>query len=280
MQLRKFAAVGLIVALSLGLVAGIGQTQGSSDQPVSVSFTNVCQQRLLTIQQVVLARGASTDITVTSLEVPPGETQTLNKDLDFTPARLAVGGRIGQQEFSFTVESLPLNQTFTPDAADGCVEVLVEAPGGRQELPPEEDKPIEQGQSLQQVQQILASRGIQAERIEGSRSNPKLGGVDDPMFLRGIAPSSFQLVWVTSGAGQLRSTITWDDPSVDLDLMVFGAGGACLQLNGPGVLSELCDRPAEPGHGPVGGPVSGSAFAVLIVNWSSSSQSYVLSLSP
>lgn len=54
MQLGKFVAVALIVTLSLGLVAGIGQTQGSSNQQVDVSFTNVCQERLLTIQQVVL----------------------------------------------------------------------------------------------------------------------------------------------------------------------------------------------------------------------------------
>lgn len=278
MNLRKLFVIGLIVSFSLGVVAGIGQTQ-QSDEEVTVSFTNVCEQRLLTIQQVVLASGGSTDITVVGLEIQPGQTRTLTKQLEFTPTRIAVGGLIAEREFSFTVESVPLNRPFTPDAANGCVEVLIEAAGGQGETPPPREKPISPGLSLQQIQQILQSQGIRAHRVEGSQANPKLGNVDDPMFLRGIPASSFQLVWVSSGAGQLRSAITWDNPSVDLDLLVFGSGGACLQLTGPGVLSELCDRSAEPGHGPVGGPVSGSAFAVLIVNWSSTSQPYVLSLS-
>jgi len=279
MQLRKFLTIGLIVALSLGLSAGIGQTQEGADQQVDVSFTNICQERLLSIQQVVLAQGPSTDVTVTNLQIEPGQTRTLTKQLSFTPNRIAVAGFIGDREFNFTVEEVPLNRAFTPDAAEGCVEVLIETAGGGQETPPSVNKPISPGQSLQQVQQILQSQGIQVERVEGSRANPKLGGVNDPMFLRGIAGQSFQLVWVSSGAGQLRSSITWDNPSVDLDLMVFGSGGTCLQLNGLGVLSELCDRPAEPGHGPVGGPVTGNTFAVLIVNWTSTTQSYVLSLS-
>lgn len=278
MQLRKLFVVGLIVAFSLGLIAGIGQTQGSQDQQeVAVSFTNVCEQRLLSIQQVVLSDGASTDITLASLEIRPGQTRTLTKQIGFTPTRIAVGGFIGDQQFSFTVESIPLNRPFRPNAADGCVEILVEASA---QTPPSTDKPISPGQSLQQVQQALQNQGIQTHRVEGSRSNPKLGNVNDPLFLRAIPGGSFQIVWVSSGAGTLRGAITWDDPSVDLDLLVFGSGGVCLQLNGPGVLSELCDRPAEPGHGPVGGPVAGTTFAVLIINWSGTPQPYVLSLSP
>ena len=280
MQARGWLRLSVLLLLGIGLVAGSALSQSSrQSQTTTVAFTNVCSQQTIVINQVMLTDGRSLDITLQEITLEPGQSSELSKDLSFTPTRLGLGGTINGQEFSFTVDPLPLNETFSPNQAQGCLEINVEAPGGGAQIPPERDKPIAQGDNLQTVLNTLSLNGIQSHRVEGSQSNPKLNDLNDPMFLRAIPGSSFQLVWVSSGAGQLRSVVTWDNPSVDLDLIVFGNAGACFQLNGPGILSELCDRAAGTAHGPIGGPVAGNVFAVLIVNWTSQMQPYVLSLS-
>lgn len=278
MRLKTVLTFGVVIALGFVLVSGGALTQQSQGQKTTISFTNVCQDRQVTITQIVLTDGRSIDISFTQLSLAPGQTQKVEKNLRFRPTRMGLGGAIDGQEFSLTIDPLPLNQTFTPEGAGGCLQILVEISGAQQ--PPTGEKPIAPGQNLQQVLNTLQARGIRADRIEGSQTSPKLGDVADPMLLRAIPGASLQLLWVSSGTGTLRSVITWDSPSVDLDLIVFGIpGGACFQLNGPGILSELCDRPADALHGPLGGPVAGVVFAVLIINWSGTPQPYVLSLS-
>ncbi len=280
MQARRWLGLTVLLLLGIGLVAGSGLSQSSRQgQTTTVAFTNVCSQQTIVINQVMLTDGRSLDITLQEITLEPGQSSDLSKDLSFTPTRLGLGGSINGQAFSFTIDPLPLNETFNPNQAQGCLEINVEAPGGGARIPPERDKPIAQGDSLQTVLNTLQLNGIQSHRVEGSRSSPKLRDLNDPMFLRAIPASSFQLIWVSSGAGQLRSVITWDNPSVDLDLIVFGNAGFCFQLNGPGDLAELCDRSAGPAHGPVGGPVAGNVFAVLVINWTGQMQPYVLSLS-
>lgn len=280
MRRESLARLAVLLLLSVGLVAGSALSQSTQqDQTTTVTLENVCSQPTVVINQIMLTDGRSLDVTLREITLEPGQSTQVTKDLSFTPTRLGLGGTINGQEFSFTVDPLPLNETFNPDPAQGCLQILVEAPGGGAEVPPERDKPIAEGDNLQTVLNTLQLNDIESDRVEGSQEDPKLSDLNDPMFLRAIPGSSFQLVWVSSGAGQLRSAVTWDNPSVDLDLIVFGNAGACFQLNGPGILSELCDRSAEAGHGPVGGPVAGNVFAVLIINWSSQMQPYVLSLS-
>ena len=280
MQLRRFAKLAILLVLGIGLVAGSALSQSSQqEQPTTITFTNVCSQQTVVINQVMLTDGRSLDVTLQEFRLSPGQSTELEKQLSFTPTRMGLGGRVGEQQFSFTIDPLPLNETFTPNGAQGCLQINVDAPGGGTQVPPETEKPVQTGDNLQTVLNTLQLNGIQSHRVEGSQANPKLTDLTDPMFLRAIPASSFQLVWVSSSVGQLRSTINWDNPAVDLDLIVFGNAGACFQLNGPGILSELCDRPAEPGHGPIGGPVNGNVFAVLIINWSGQMQPYVLSLS-
>jgi len=280
MRIRSMARLAVLLLLSVGLVAGSALSQsGRQGQTTTITFTNVCSQQTVVVDQIMLTDGRSLDVTIQEIVLEPGQSSELEKQLNFTPTRMGLGGNINGQEFSFTIDPLPLNDEFTPQEAQGCLEILVEAPGGGTQIPPERDKPIAQGDNLQTVLNTLSLNGIQSHRVEGSQASPKLNDLNDPMFLRAIPGSSFQLVWVSSGAGQLRSVITWDNPSVDLDLIVFGNAGACFQLNGPGILSELCDRAAEAGHGPIGGPVAGNVFAVLIINWSGQMQPYVLSLS-
>ncbi|MBI1730030.1 hypothetical protein HY229_04450 [Candidatus Acetothermia bacterium] len=132
------------------------------------------------------------------------------------------------------------------------------------------EKPVAEGQSVDQVLAALGASGVMVKQ-DGSQTSPKLNNVADPMFLREIDAFSAQVIWVTSGAGTLRSVITWDNPSVDLDLIVIGTGG-CFQLAPPGQLAEVCDRAPF-------APVPGFVFAVIIINWSGANQAFVLSLS-
>lgn len=280
MRVRSWVRLAALLLLGLGLVAGSAMSQSSSQgQTTTITFENVCTQQTVVINQIMLTDGRSLDITLQAITLQPGQSTEVEKQLSFTPTRMGLGGTVGGRQFSFTVDPLPINQTFSPDEVQGCLQINVDAPGGGTQVPPERDKPIGQGDSLQTVLNTLSLNGLQSHRVEGSQANPKLNDLNDPMFLRAIPGSSFQLVWVSSGAGQLRSTITWDNPAVDLDLIVFGNAGACFQLNGPGILAELCDRAAEAGHGPIGGPVAGNVFAVLIINWTAQMQPYVLSLS-
>jgi len=280
MKARRWLRLGVLVLLGIGLTAGGALSQSPQQaETTTVTFENVCSEGTVLINEIVLTDGRNLDVTLQEITLEPGQTSALSKDLSFTPTRLGLGGTIDGQEFSFTIDPLPLNEAFNPEEAQGCLEITVEAPGDGAEIPTERDKPIAEGDNLQTVLNTLQLNGIAQAKVEGSQSNPKIADVGSPTLVRGVPASSFQLLWVGSSAGQLRSAITWDNPSVDLDLIVFGNAGACFQLNAPGNLAELCDRPAGPQHGPTGGPVAGNVFAVLVINWSSQIQSYTLSLS-
>jgi len=268
MRGRFFFLSSLILLLGLGLVSSSSGASADQQVEVTISFTNVCESATLTIQQIVLSAGKSIDITFTSLPVRPGETVDFTRQLAFTPQRLGLSGTLDGQPFSVAFEPLPVGTPVRDQGeVGGCLEVLVTLSGGPEEQPGK--KPISEGQSLQQVLQLLQLRGVSI-RTEGSQTKPKLSDVSDPMLLRAIPGFSAQLIWVSS-PGTLRSVIAWDDPSVDLDLLVFGFG-ACFQLTPPGVLAEVCDRAPF-------GPVPGTIFAVLVINWSPVPQAYVLSLS-
>ena len=98
---------------------------------------------------------------------------------------------------------------------------------------------------------------------------------DDPMLIGSLGPFSATLMFVTSFSGTLRSVLTWDNPAVDLDLIIFGIGGTvCWKITPAGVLSELCDRaPWAPVFSPIG------IFGVFIINFSPSYQAYVRGMS-
>ena len=198
------------------------------------------------------------------------------------PTSLTVVGSLADVSFRAIFDPVQLNVTVgtDPNTAGGCLQILVvdsaqddDDNGGSptpQPIDPDTSKPVVEGQTLNDVLGTLGANGFPVS-IDGSESNPKLGNVGDPILLRAIDGFSAQVVWV-SAPGSLRSVITWDNPNVDLDLLVFGLG-ACFQLNGTGILAELCDRPFS-------GPVVGNSFAVVIINWTATPQSYTLSLSP
>jgi len=258
--------------LVLGFVSGGALTQSQSQTVnVTLTFKNVCEQPTITIQQIALQSGASLDLSILTLQIRPGETAEFRRQLRFVPTRLGVSGTLDGRTFSVTFEPLPTERPVRDQGeVGGCLEVFAVIEGGESQPPSPGQKPIVEGQSLQQVLAALQAQGFQI-RQEGSETNPKLRDLSDPMFLRAIPPFSVQVLWV-GAPGTLRSVITWDNPAVDLDLLVFGFG-ACFQLTPPGVLAELCDRAPS-------APVPGVVFAVVIINWSPLPQAYVLSLSP
>ena len=274
---RRMSVVALGVLLVLGGLSGGALTQSQSQSQtvtVQLNFRNVCEQGTITIQQIAFTAGRSLDLSLVSIPIGPGQTAEFSRELSFVPERLAVSGTLDGRTFNVEFQPLPTGQPVRDQGeVGGCLEVFAVLEGAGTQppsQPPTGQKPIFEGQSLQQVLGLLQAQGFQI-RQEGSQANPKLRDLSDPMFLRAIPGFSVQVVWV-GAPGTLRSVITWDNPAVDLDLLVFGFG-ACFQLTPPGVLAELCDRAPS-------APVPGVVFAVVIINWSPLPQAYVLSLSP
>ncbi len=283
MRFARWLAFGVTLmvasALGLGLFPAVtALTQGQQSTTVTLTFTNVCEVRMA-LTQIVLRSGLSVHVSIQRIELPTNQPVERTFQLQFTPQQLALVGEMGGQGFKAEIDPLPYNQAIRVEETDGCLQVLATLAGQQPPTTPSPTppgpgaKPIAPGMDLNQVLAALQARGVPV-RQEGSQSKPKLGDVSDPMLLRAIPGFSAQLVWV-SAPGSLRSVIAWDNPAVDLDLIVFGffPFGFCFQLTPPGVLAELCDRPPF-------GPVAGTVFAVLVINWSPTPQAYVLSLSP
>ena len=271
----KFGALALLAVVFL--YSGSALTQSES-QPFEIQLTNVCSQGVISLNLISLeVEGSPFPIqaTVTNVQIQPGQTITQNGTTTVTPTRLRVLGSFNGESFAATFEPLQFNVALNDTSvAGGCLQALVQFNasndgGGTTQPPTTGTKPIVSGQTLDQVIASLSANGIPLD-VDGSQANPKIGNVDDPQLLRLATAFSAQLIWV-SAPGQLRSVINWDNPNVDLDLLVFGLG-ACFQLNGTGLLAETCDRAPF-------GPVVGNVFAVIVINWSAANQAFVLSLS-
>ncbi len=273
MKFARWLTLGAALLLSFGLISSNALTQSQQQVTVTLTFTNVCDAYLV-LTQIVLQSGLSVHVSIQRIELPYNQPVELTYQLAFTPQTLTIVGTMNGQDFKAVIDPLPYNEPFRVKETDGCLQVLATLAG--EEVPPSPppptEKPITPGMDLNSVLAVLQAQGVSV-RQEGSQTSPKLGDVSDPMLLRAISGFSAQLLWV-SAPGTLRSVITWDNPAVDLDLIVFGLPfGFCFQLNPAGILAEVCDRPPF-------GPVSGTVFAVLIINWSPLPQAYVLSLSP
>ena len=278
MRIPKSLKLGALTVASVLLLFSSSALTQSESQPFEIQLTNVCSQGTLIVNTISLeAEGAILPIqlTVTNVQIQPGQTVTQSGSTTVTPTRLRVLGTFNGENYAATFDPLQFNTALNDTSvAGGCLQALVEFAGsndggGTTQPPTTGTKPVVSGQTLDQVIASLAGSGIPLD-IDGSQANPKIGNVDDPQLLRLATAFSAQLIWV-SAPGQLRSVINWDNPNVDLDLLVFGLG-ACFQLNGTGLLAETCDRAPF-------GPVPGNVFAVIVINWSAANQAFVLSLS-
>ena len=286
MKLKRITAIIVLVAVVTALTAGVAYTQNS--RSFVVTLTNICSAGTLSVSQVIMEIAGTSTTANTPFLLPPGGAANVTFNFNSTaaipdPTSVTVLGALADITFRAIFEPIVLGQSQAtdPNTAGGCLQMVVVDStsdnggddGGTptpQPIDPDTSKPVVEGQTLNDVLATLGGSGFPVS-IDGSEANPKLGNVGDPILLRAIDGFSAQVVWV-SAPGTLRSVITWDNPNVDLDLLVFGLG-ACFQLNGTGILAELCDRPFS-------GPVVGNSFAVVIINWTATPQSYTLSLSP
>lgn len=272
--LKTIFKLGVVTVLAISVFAATGLTQGSAKFDFEIS--NACQTDSITLTDVILASSSGNLVSdnFSNTSIKPLTKVTFSAIVittgSLTPTKLTIDGVFKDQRFTFEITPFMLGTTYTssPNIAGGCLQAKVTQEGSTGGQTGKGS--IASGQSLDQVLAGLASSGLPVKE-DGSQTSPKLNNVADPMFLRSIGAFSAQVIWVTSGTGTLRSVITWDNPSVDLDLIVFGFG-ACFQLTPPGTLAEICDRAPD-------APVSGVVFAVIIINWSTANQAFVLSLS-
>jgi len=279
MKLRLASKIFLsvIVCALIVFAPSLSKAQSQSTVDLTATVTNVCSSQTVSIQSVAwTSQEGSTSIqfVLPATTIAPGASSEFSRSLTFTPAILTLSGAVGSSSFTVQFDPLLFNVVMTDEGlAQNCLEVIVSTSGttddGGTVQPPTGSKPVAEGQSMEQVLAALAASGFQISQ-DGSQTNPKIGNVADPQLLRMSNAFTAQVIWV-SAPGQLRSVINWDNPNVDLDLLVFGVG-ACFQLNGTGILAEVCDRFPT-------GPVPGAVFAVIVINWSVVNQPFVLSLS-
>jgi len=279
--MKRIARLFVVAAVALLVIATTGYTQ-TNTRIFTATISNICSSGVIAVSQSVLENEGFQDIATGAFTLSPGGTVQANFTYQSTgnipvPSTYTVLGSFNGQEFRAIFQPVVLNQPVTTSAqiAGGCLQVLFVEQGQDDDGSPTpqptdpDSKPIVGGESLEQTLNTLQANGFQVTQ-DGSESSPKLSNVNDPILLRGINAFSAQVVWV-SAPGLLRTVITWDNPTTDLDLLVFGIS-ACFQLNPAGFLAELCDRAPQ-------GPVTGAVFAVVVINWSASSQQYTMSLS-
>lgn len=278
----------LILFVGVAIFSTNALTQQTTTETLTFDITNVCSSGIIAqpiVFTISFAQGLTTVLSsLGNLTILPGQSLSLTSELTagFTPTSFAVSAVFNSARFETTFDPIQFNTPLNDaQVAGGCFQVIVtfegDTSGGGSDdggqtdpTPPTGNKPVVQGQTFDQVVAALAGMGIVAD-IDGSQTSPKLGNVGDPMLLRSINGLSAQVIWV-SAPGSLRSVITWDNPLVDLDLIVIGLP-SCFQLNPAGILAEFCDRFPF-------GPAGGFVFPVIIINWSLVNQAYVISLSP
>jgi len=298
---RFFSIVALLAVLAVGLLptgnalsqastAGV-QTQGNEP---TLFMSNNCSIQVVVGSLTWFNNNnvARLQLSIPPVSIPSGQTVQFLFDedgvSDVVPTSVQITGSEGGQDFVLTVEA---NNTASTQCINASYRTggTQDNGGGQTEVPNNTQVPVPaevdglQGLTPDQAIATLQSRGVQVD-VQGSQANPKLGNVDDPLIL-GALGSGFQAsaVWV-SAPGQLRASITYDQPNANMVLMVIG-GGFCLGLSptflGIGGLSVGCDRPAAlaPFTTIGGGPVPGFVFLVLTIKLGGPTLPYVLSLS-
>jgi hypothetical protein len=271
MTVKRLSLVALVLLLTVALGAGVAETQQSQGQ-ATVQVTNNCDRGTLSLSQLVLSGPSTKSIQIViGVALQPGQSKSFDFTINETPTQLLVVGAVDQRSFNSVFSPLTIGKAQTDQA--NCLQVLVTFGGGTQPPPEGGKNGITPGEGVDQLLLTLQAHGVSVHQ-QGSQSKPKLGDAHDPMLLNALPPLSAQLIWVSSSSGTLSSVLTWDQPLVDLDLIVIGIGGSfCFALTPPGILAETCDRVP---FGPVVSPIG--VFAVFIINWSPSTQAFVLSL--
>lgn len=297
--MRKFFSISALIAiLAVSLIStGDALTQSSTTgvqtqaNGPTLFVSNTCSTNALVGQIAWFVNNTLVRLQIVPTTIPGGNTAEYPFDEDGDdnriPTTVQVTGSAGGQPFNLTVEA---NNTATAECVNASYRTGGTTDNGQSEVPnTQTDVPVPaevdglQNLTPDQAIATLQSRGVQVD-VQGSQANPKLGNVDDPLILGALA-SGFQAsaVWV-SAPGQLRASVTYDQPNANIVMIVIG-GGFCLSLSptflGIGGLNVSCDRAAAlaPFTTIGGGPVPGFVFLVLTIKLGGPTLPYVLSLS-
>ncbi|MCF7890164.1 hypothetical protein K9M78_02990 [Candidatus Bipolaricaulota bacterium] len=281
----------LVAVLFVG-IAIIATSQTSTAVTTRVRVSNTSCKGPVGISKFTFQRGGfpiGLKVFSPARSVELDQTRTFTFELNNRPTAVAVSGRDDRErEFSVQVE-MGEREEYR------CGQISAFSEG---EQPPEEDQHPQPGQgrarlpsrlqgispgsSPQEVLNQLSRSGAELE-IQGSRNNPKLGNVADPMLIGSLGSGFTATAYWINGPGQLRAVATWDRPSSPMVLLVVSSSlNFCASvLPTGGGIEVSCDAPAstEPLTTIGNAPVPGNTFLVVVVKLSGPAQQYVLSLS-
>lgn len=292
--MRKILTLsGLIAVLFIALITvGDALTQiTSAIQPsgntTTLSVSNTCSEVSVTVAQLVWFDGSAPikfELKIPPQSIPAGSTTEFLFENDATPTAVQVTGTVGGSAYTLTVEA---NGTARAE----CVTASLRTAG--QPIPPTTTQPSDvplpfeaqglQGMTPAQAIQTLGLRGVPVE-VKGTEAQPFVGGVASPIIVGALGAGVQAIGYFVSAAGQLRSSVLYDQPLAGVTLVVIGAS-FCASISpsflGLGGLSVSCDRPVAmaPFTTIGGGPVPGFLFLVLLIKTSVPVLPYVLSLS-
>ncbi|MBS3788286.1 hypothetical protein KGY79_08855, partial [Candidatus Bipolaricaulota bacterium] len=262
----------LVAVVFIGL-ALIATSQASTAVTTKVRVSNTTCKGPVGISRFTFQRGGfpiGVKVLSPPREVELDQTREFNFELNNRPTAVTVSGRDDRgQEFSVKVE-----MGERVEYRCGRITAILE---GERSKPSEEDQQPQTGQDQvrlpsrlqgislesgpQDVLNQLRSRGADVE-VQGSRNNPKLGNVADPMLIGSLGNGFTATAYWVNGPGQLRSVVTWDNPSSSFVLLVISTSfNFCASVPPPGGGIEVsCDAPAtyEPLTTVGNAPVSGS----------------------
>lgn len=287
----------LLVAVVLIGLALIATSQTSTAVTARVRVSNTTCKGPVGVSRFTFQRDGF-PIGIKALSPPRSveldRTRNFTFELNNRPTSVTVRG-IDDREQEFSVQ---VAMGEREDYRCGQITAISEG-----EEPPEEDeqRPPEQGQrqqgrarlpsrlqgispgsSPQDVLNQLRRSGADLE-VQGSRNNPKLGNVADPMMIGSLGNGFAATAYWVNGPGQLRAVVTWDRPSTSMVLMVVSSSNnfcASVPPTGGGI-EVSCDASAanEPLTTIGNAPVPGNTFLVVAVKLSGPPQHYALSLS-
>lgn len=288
----KTSLLVAVLVIGLALIA-TGQVTNAVTTRVRVSNTN-CKGPVR-VSRFMFQRGGfpiAIKVLSPSRSIELNQTRTFTFELNNSPTAVTVNGQDDRErEFSIQVDR-------GRRAEYRCGIIALTSSG---EQPPENDQGSQTGQtgqgqarlpsrlqgispgsSPQNVLNQLRSRGASLE-IQGSRNNPKLGNVADPLLIGSLGSGFSATAYWVNGPGQLRAAVTWDRPSSSHVLLVVSSSfNFCASVTPSGGGIEVsCDAPAanEPLTTIGNAPVPGNTFLVVVVKLGGPSQHYVLSLS-
>lgn len=278
----------LVLIVVFTIIATVGQT--SMGATVKVDVRNQRCKGPVEVSQFTFLRGGiplKIRVLRPAREVELDQTRTFTFELENNPSTVVVTGRDDRgRKFDAQVElgqgteySCGIIRARGGEAPDGEGQTGAQPGQGQQGFPPQLQG-LYPGINPQAVITRLRNNGASVEE-QGSRNNPKLGNVRDPLMIGNLEAGFTATAYWVQGPGQLRSVVSWDRPSTRMALVVVSTSmDFCASVSpASGGLEASCDSPTEPQTTTGNAPVSGNTFLVSVVKLGGPSQSYVLALS-